>query len=67
MSMRKAKEILMLRLGLGLGVRQIARSCSVSHSTVSEILTRAETAGLVIVNENVDHLANLIVDHLFFE
>ncbi len=44
--MRKVKEILRLRLSLGLGVRQIARSCSVSHSTVSEILTRAETAGL---------------------
>jgi DNA-binding transcriptional regulator LsrR (DeoR family) len=46
LSMRKAKEILRLKLGLGLGVRQIARSCSVSHITVSEILTRAETAGL---------------------
>ena len=44
--MRKVKEILRLRWGLGLGVRQIARSCSVSHSTVSEVLARAETAGL---------------------
>ena len=44
--MRKVKEILRLRWGLGLGVRQIARSCSVSHSTVSEVLTRAEAVGL---------------------
>jgi transposase len=46
LSMRKVKEILRLRWGLGLGVRQVARSCSVSHSTVSEILARAEAAGL---------------------
>lgn len=44
--MRKVKEILRLRWYLGLGVRQIATSCSVSHSTVIEILARAETAGL---------------------
>ena len=46
LSMRKVKEILRLRLGLGLGVRHIARSCSVSDRTVSEILARAETVGL---------------------
>ena len=45
--MRKVKEILRLRLSLGLGVRQIARSCSVSHSTVSEVLTRAERRDLL--------------------
>lgn len=44
--MRKVKEILRLRWGLGLSIRQIARSCSVSHSTVSELLCRAEKAGL---------------------
>ena len=43
--MRKVKEILRLRWSLGLGARQIARSCSVSHSTVGEVLTRAEAAG----------------------
>jgi hypothetical protein len=41
LSMRRVKEILRLGLSLGLEVRQIARSCSVSHSTVSEIPTRA--------------------------
>ena len=56
--MRKVKEILRLRWGLGLGVRQIARSCSVSHSTVSEILARAEVAGLSWpLPEDVDEAA----------
>jgi transposase len=44
--MRKVKEILRLRWGLGLGAREVARSCSVSHSTVSEVLARAERTGL---------------------
>lgn len=44
--MRKVKEILRLKWELGLGLRQVARSCSVSHSTVIEVLTRAESAGL---------------------
>ena len=43
LSMRKVKESPRLRGG-GLGVRQIAGSCSVSHSTVSEFLSRAERA-----------------------
>ena len=44
--MRKIKEILRLRWDLGLGVRQIARSLSISHSTVSDLLQRAEAAGI---------------------
>lgn len=44
--MRKVKEILRLRWGLGLAIRKVSRSCLVSHSTVIEILTRAESAGL---------------------
>lgn len=44
--MRKVKEILRLKWGLGLGVRQVAGSCSVSHSTVIEVLARAEAVGL---------------------
>ena len=55
--MRKVKEILRLKWDLGLGVRQIARSCSVSHSTVIEILTRAEAAGLSWPLEDLDEAA----------
>ncbi len=44
--MRKVKEILRLHFELGLRVRQIARSLSVSHSTVSDLLGRAQAAGL---------------------
>jgi DNA-binding transcriptional regulator LsrR (DeoR family) len=45
--MRKTKEILRLRWELGLGVRQIGRSPSISHSTVVDTLRRAQAAGLV--------------------
>jgi len=44
--MRKCKEILRLRWEKGLGIRQIARSLSVSHSTVLALLYRAQAAGL---------------------
>ena len=43
--MRKIKEILRLH-SLGLAQRQIARSCSIGQSTVSEYLKAAEAAGL---------------------
>jgi transposase len=46
MSMRRIKEILRLKYELGLENRQIARSCSVPHSTVGNYLKRAETAGV---------------------
>ena len=46
LSMRKIKEVLRLRHELGLGQRQIARSCSISQSTVHEYLTGAEAAGV---------------------
>ena len=46
LSMRKIKEILRLKHEVGLSARQIARSCSVSRSTVSEYLSRAWAAGL---------------------
>jgi len=46
LSMRNIKEILRLSWGLGLGKRQVARSCSISHSTVIEYLRRAEKAAL---------------------
>jgi hypothetical protein len=42
--MRKIKEVLRLRYELKLDQRQIARSCSISVSTVHEYLKRAEEA-----------------------
>lgn len=44
--MRKVKEILRLKWKLRLGTREVARSCSVSHSTVNEVVSRARAAGL---------------------
>ena len=44
--MRKTKEVLRLRFELGLGLRQIARSCSLGLGTVHEYLQRAKIAGI---------------------
>jgi transposase len=44
--MRKLKEVLRLRFELGLGHRQIARSCSIGQATVYEYLKRAVAAGV---------------------
>ena len=44
--MRKIKEVLRLRFELGLGLRAIARSCSVGLGTAHEYLQRAEAAGV---------------------
>jgi transposase len=44
--MRKIKEVLRLRFGLGLGQDQIARSCSIGQATVHRYLERAIAAGL---------------------
>ncbi len=44
--MRKTREVLRLRFELGLGLRQIARSCSIGLGTVHEYLQRAEAAGV---------------------
>jgi transposase len=46
LSMRKIEEILRLKYEAGLTHRAIARSCSVSASTVSEYVTHAQAAGL---------------------
>src|SRR5579862_1922519 len=40
-TMRKIKEVLRLKLEVGLGDRQIARSCHIARSTVSEYWRRA--------------------------
>src|SRR5258708_36036861 len=45
-SMRKIKEVLRLKYGLGLSARQIASSCGIARSTVAEYLMRAQAAGL---------------------
>ena len=44
--MRKVKEVLRLRFEVGLGQRQIARSCGMGLSTVHEYLERAWVAGI---------------------
>jgi transposase len=46
LSMRKIKEVLRLKFELGFANRQIARSCSINHSTVADYLYRAKAAGL---------------------
>ncbi len=46
LSMRKTREILRLRWGVGLAGRQVARSCNVSPSTVYKVMGRAKLAGL---------------------
>lgn len=45
-SMRKIREILRLGLQCQLGKREIARSCNVSHPTVSGYMEKAQKAGL---------------------
>ena len=46
LSMRKITEVLRLKWDQHLSNRQIAQSCSLSHSTVKEYLLRAQQAGL---------------------
>lgn len=46
LSVRKIKEVLRLKWDHRLSNRQIARSCSISHSTVMEYIQRANDAGL---------------------
>ena len=46
LTMRKIQEVLRLKWACGLSNRAIARSCSISHSTVKEYLERAQSAGL---------------------
>ncbi|MEW6522280.1 MAG: helix-turn-helix domain-containing protein [Bacillota bacterium] len=44
--MRKVREMLRLAWNMSLSIRQVARTCGVSHSTVSELLRQATQAGL---------------------
>ena len=46
LSMRKIEEVLRLKWACNMSTRAAARSCHISHSTVSEYLSRAEKAGL---------------------
>ncbi len=45
-SMRKIREALRLKWGLGIDERQTAKSCRISRSTLWEYLRRAKDAGL---------------------
>ena len=44
--MRKIREVLRLRYDLRLSARQIAQSCNIARSTVSDYLFRARNADL---------------------
>jgi transposase len=58
LTMRKVKEVLRLRYGLGLSLRQIAHSCSISTSGVGDYLQRAKAAQLTWpLPEEVDDAA----------
>ena len=46
LSMRKIREVLRLKFGLGLKDRAIARSCSIPRSSVANYVFRAKQAGL---------------------
>src|ERR1700682_4899393 len=46
LSVRKIKEVLRLKFEVGLGLRAIARSCSIGLGTAHEYLQRAEVAGV---------------------
>ena len=46
LSMRKIREVLRLKFGLGLRDRAIARSCSIPRSSVANYVFRAAQAGL---------------------
>ncbi len=45
--MRKIREVLRLKFGLGLKDREIARSCSIPRSSVGNYVFRAKQAGLI--------------------
>lgn len=65
--MRKIKEVLRLRYELDLDQRQIARSCSISVSTVHEYLKRAETAGVRRVSTTLRQSAKEFSEYSFLE
>lgn len=46
LSMRKIREVIRLKEGCGLPNRAVARSCSISTSTVGDYVNRAQAAGL---------------------
>jgi len=57
-TMRKIKELLRLRFALGLSIRQIACSCSISHGVVANYLQRAQVARITWpLPEEVDDAA----------
>lgn len=51
LSLRKVKEVLRVKFVVGLGLRQIARSCSIGPGTVHEYLQRAKAAAVLVQRE----------------
>jgi transposase len=45
--MRKTREVLRLKYDCGISIREIARSCQISRSTVADYIRRAEAAHLI--------------------
>ena len=64
LSMRKIKEILRLKWEHNLSNRLIAKSCSISHSTVADYLLKAKEAGLSWPIP--DHLDDTAIEKLLF-
>jgi len=65
LSMRKIKEILRLKWKQGMSNRSIAKSCSISRSTVAEYIARAKKAGLSWpLAEDLDDIA---IESLLFD
>lgn len=80
--MLKAREILRLKHEVGLSLREIGQACNCGKSTVSEVLTRAEKAGIkwpvdfcdkqllsmiYPPNENKSALPEPDMEYVFFE
>jgi hypothetical protein len=64
LSVRKIKEVLRLHHERGLSPRQIAKSCGIGRTTVSEYLSRAKAAGLGWpLSPDLDHRS--LEDRLF--
>ncbi len=65
LTMRKIAEVLRLKWECGLSNRTIARSCSISHSTVAQYLRHAHEAGLnwpVLLGKHIRSELSLLYD-----
>jgi len=64
LSMRKIKEVLRLKWEKGFSARQIANSCDIARSTVTDYLDRAQLKGLTWPLP--DDLDDAAVEHMLF-